>query len=139
MPVPSMTAELQIEAIAKLDSCLSTIFEEKQVRKDVQATLANRNITGCETFSLIEESPSALRNWLHGDDVGVAKDGADKVAAAKFYGGMGAARERTKTQRTKQAELAKRSSRQNSRQDRSWSGDTPRSMTENSSLNHWQK
>ena len=42
--------------------------------------------------------------------MGVAKDGADKVAAAKFYGGMGAAHERTKTQRTKQAELAKRSS-----------------------------
>ena len=47
---------------------------------------------------------SALRTWLHGPDVGLAKEGADKVAAAKVLAAWEAANERSKTLRTKQAE-----------------------------------
>ena len=104
MPVAQLSEEATAQAIAKLDSSLSAIFEERKVRRDVQATLANLEVTDCETFSLMEESATALRAWLHSDDVGLAKEGADKVTVAKVLAAWEAAQERTKTQRTKQAE-----------------------------------
>ena len=104
MLAAKLTTEEENEAIAKLDSSFSAIFEEKGGRKDVQAILANMDITGCETFSLLGESASALRTWLRGEDVGLAKEGADKVAAVKVLAAWEAAYERTKTLRTKQAE-----------------------------------
>ena len=55
MPAAKLTTE-ENAAIAKLDNVLSAIFEEKKVRKDVQAILAYMEITDCETFSLLEES-----------------------------------------------------------------------------------
>ena len=103
-PVPQLSEEQQAAAIAKLDSALSAIFEECKVRRDVQATLANLNITDCETFSLMEENSTALRAWLHSDDVGFAAQGPDKVAVSKVLAAWEAAQERTKTQRTKNAE-----------------------------------
>ena len=89
MPAAKLTTDEQNEATAKLDSSLSAIFEEKKVRKDVQAILAYMEITDCETFS---------------PDVGLAKEGADKVAAAKVLAAWEAANERTKALRTKQAD-----------------------------------
>ena len=50
------------------------------------------------------QSSSELRTWLHGTEVGLSKEGADKVAAAKVLAAWEAANERTKTLRTKQAE-----------------------------------
>ena len=104
MPVPQLSEEQEAAAIAKLDSTLSAIFEERKVRRDVQATLANLDITDCETFSLMEENSTALRAWLHSDDVGLAAHGPDKVAVSKVLAAWEAAQERTKTQRTKHAE-----------------------------------
>ena len=104
MPVPQLSDEQQAAAIAKLHSSLSAIFEERNVRRDVQATLANLEVTDCETFSLMEESATALRAWLHSSDVGLAKEGAEKVAVAKVLAAWEVAQEWTKTQRTKQAE-----------------------------------
>ena len=104
MQAAKLTTEEENAAITKLDGVSSAIFEHKKVRKDLQAILANMEITDCETFSLLEESASALRSWLHGPDVGLANEFADKVAAAKVLAAWEAANERTKTLRTKQAE-----------------------------------
>ena len=100
MPVPQLSEQEQAEAISKLDSALSAIFKVREVRRDVQATLANLDITDCETFS----SSTALRAWLHSNDVGLATGGPHKVAVSKVLAAWEAAQERTKTQRTKNAE-----------------------------------
>ena len=45
-------------------------------------TLATLDITDFETFSLMEGISTALRAWLHCDDVGSATQGPDKVAVS---------------------------------------------------------
>ena len=59
-----------------------------------------------KTFSLVGEPPTALRAWLHSDDVGLVKKEPDKVAVAEVLAAWEAAQERTKTQRTKHAEAS---------------------------------
>ena len=91
MPV-QLSDEATAQATAKLDSSLSAIFDEEKVRRDVRAALANLDVDDCEFFS------------FHSDDVDLAKEGTDKVAVAIGLCSVGGAQERTKAQRTQQAE-----------------------------------
>ena len=104
MPVAVLTAQEQTEAISTLDSSLSSILEEKKVRRDVQATLAKLDVQDCETFALMEGTADKLREWLHSADIGLAREGPDKVQAAKVVAAWEAAVGRTNTQRQLEAE-----------------------------------
>ena len=104
MPVAVMTAEEQTQLINKLDSGLSAILEEKGVRRDVQAVFSQLEIHNCETFAAMEGTAEKFREWLHSDDVGLGRTGADKVQTAKVVCAWEAAVSRTTTQRTLEAE-----------------------------------
>ena len=99
MPVAVLTAPEQTEAINTLDSSLSTILQEKRVRRDVQAALAKLEIQ-----ALMEGTIEKFREWLHSADIGLARVGPDKVQAAKVVAAWEAAVERTSTQRQLDAE-----------------------------------
>ena len=104
MPVAVMTAEEQNAAISQFESTLSAILEEKGVRRDVQATLANLGILTCETFAVMESTAENMRAWLHSDDIGLSRQGADKVQAAKVITAWESAVGRVNTQRQQDAE-----------------------------------
>ena len=59
------------------ESTLSAIFEEKKVRRDVQATLTKLEVRDCETFAIFEGSSDKLRGWLHSADIGLERIGPD--------------------------------------------------------------
>ena len=77
-----MTEEEQASAISLLEPDLGAVFEENRVRRDIQAALATMDVVDCKTFASIEKTSTALRAWLH-DDVGLERNGADKIAVAK--------------------------------------------------------
>ena len=104
MPVAVMSAEEQTTAINSLESTLSAILEEKRARRDVQAALAVLDVRDCETFSLVEGTADKLREWLHNSDVGLERQGADKIQAAKVVAAWEAAACRTKAQQQLETE-----------------------------------
>ena len=61
MPVAAMSPEDQTSAIANMESTLHAILEEKNVRRDVEAKLAQLEVSDCETFSLVEGTVEKLR------------------------------------------------------------------------------
>ena len=98
MPVAVMTAAEQNE------SNLGSILEEKGVRRDVQAVIAQLEILNCETFATMEGTSEKFREWLHSSDIGLERTGADKVQAAKVVCAWEAAVARTTAQRNLEAE-----------------------------------
>ena len=104
MPVAVTTVEEQTELINKLESNLGSILEEKGVRRDVQAAFAQMEILNCETFATMEGTSEKFREWLHSDDVGLGRTGADKVQTAKVVCAWEAAVGRTTAQRNLEAE-----------------------------------
>ena len=104
MLVAVMTAEEQNAAISQFESTLSAILEEKGVRRDVQATLARQEILTCETFVVMESTAENMRAWLHSDDIGLSRQGADKVQVAKVITAWESAVGRVTTQRQQDAE-----------------------------------
>ena len=104
MPVAVTTVEEQTELINKLESNLGSILEEKGVRRDVQAAFAQMGILNCETFATMEGTSEKFREWLHSDDVGLGRTGADKVQTAKVVCAWEAAVGRTTAQRNLEVE-----------------------------------
>ena len=74
-------------------------LEEKKVRRDVQAALAKLEVLDCATFALVEGSADKLREWLHSADIGLPRDGLDKIQAAKVVAAWETAVDRNKAQR----------------------------------------
>ena len=103
MPVKAMTEDEQTTAINLLEPDLGAVFEENRVRRDVQAALATMDVVDCKTFARIEETSTALRVWLH-DDVGLERNGADKIVVAKVVAAWEAAQTRTRALQTQEAE-----------------------------------
>ena len=102
--VAVMTAEEQNAAISQFESTLSAILEEKGVRRDVQATLERLKILTCETFAVMESTAENMRAWLHSEDIGLSRQGADKVQVAKVITAWESAVGRVTTQRQQDAE-----------------------------------
>ena len=94
MPVAAKSPEDQISAIANTESTLHAILEEKHVRRDVQAKLAQ----------LDEGTAEKLREWLHSVDVGLDRTGTDKIQTAKVVAAWQAATVRTSAQRQLESE-----------------------------------